>query len=174
MRFPKELSCFWSLRDTRFLCLPHNLPMRFHAYCPSWDFLMMAFCSIIFVWDFFFKFYPFWQFSLPSFLAIIMRFPYGIFHVLPLNFHLKFACDIVCFLLHNFFTRSADEISCFFCRSEMSLWNSPRFAAFISDEISLWRFHAFWPWWDVLVRFIAFCCTIFVRDILISVGGGWM
>jgi hypothetical protein len=30
----------------------------------------------------------------------------------------------------------------------------------------LMRFHAFWPLWDVLVRFYALCCTFFIRDIL--------
>jgi hypothetical protein len=30
----------------------------------------------------------------------------------------------------------------------------------------LLRFRDFWPLWNVLVRLYGFCCTIFVRDIL--------
>ncbi len=53
---------------------------------------------------------------------------------------MRFPYEFVCVLLHAFPMRFPHEISCFFE-----------------------------PLWDVLVRLYAFCCTIFVRDILMRV-----
>ena len=53
-----------------------------------------------------------------------------------LNFRLRFAYEIVCFLLHNFLTRFPNEISCFLAVMRCPYEILSSFAAYFPYEIS--------------------------------------